>query len=69
MELLVIKSGADYIRIAEEEYHRCGLNKASVFPLDQLDNVREYVRQMEGRDFESVTIKKLIITEKTYKKK
>ena len=69
MKLLVIKSGADYIRVAEEEYLRCGLNKASVFPLDQLDNVRKYVRQMEGRDFESVTIKKLKKKKKPFEEK
>ena len=63
MELLVVKSGDNYIRIKEDEYVCCGLDRASVFPVEQSDRVKEYVRELHSRDFEQVSVKKLVITQ------
>jgi len=64
MELLILKSGKEYIRVMENRFLKVGLDKASVFPMDQITQVREHEAQLKARGFESVAIKKLILTEK-----
>ncbi|MCP4718417.1 MAG: hypothetical protein GY860_03080, partial [Desulfobacteraceae bacterium] len=39
------------------------LDKASVFPMDRIKMVKEYEAQLKIQGFESVHIKKLILTE------
>jgi len=51
MELLIIKSGEDYVRVKTEDYILCRLDKASVFPIDNLDVVKNHVRKLEEKDF------------------
>lgn len=63
MELLLIKSGKEYIRIKGNQYLKVGLDKASVFPMDQLETVERYVSDMENHQFKNVVIKKLVLTE------
>lgn len=63
MELLLIKIGEDYIRYKDNQYLRVGLDKASVFPMDQLKKVKRYVSDMENHQFKQVVIKKLVLTE------
>ena len=41
VELIAIKSGHDYIRMIGDGFELCGLNKATVYPLDKLDEARE----------------------------
>jgi len=62
-ELLIIKNKKDYIRIIDGTYHLCNLDKASVFPLDQLNIVNEHVEKAMTTGFKDACIKKLIITE------
>lgn len=66
-ELLIIKSGNDYIRIQGETSIRCGLDKASVFPVTRLETVRETVERLQGQYPLPLVIKKLILTEEDFK--
>lgn len=46
VELLIIKVGSDYLRILGDGFERCGLNKASVYPISQLVEVRAIVTSL-----------------------
>ena len=63
MELLIIKSGASYIRVKEENFLLVTLDKASVFPMEQMPLVKEYEARLKTNGF-TVCIKKLILSEK-----
>ncbi len=63
MELLILKSNTTYIRVKENQFLRVSLDKASVFPMDRIKMVKEYEAQLKIQGFESVHIKKLILTE------
>ena len=63
MELLILKSNTTYIRIKENQFLLVNLDKASVFPMDQINLVKEYKAQLKIQGFESVSIKKLILSE------
>lgn len=65
-ELLIIKINEDYIRFKNSEYFRCTLDKASVFPMDKLDTVKEHVNELGIKGFSPVSVLKLILTEKPY---
>ena len=64
MELLIIKSGKDYIRFKDENYLLVKLDKASVFPLDQMDVVLQHKSILMEKGLENVCIKKLVLSEK-----
>jgi len=64
MELLILKSGATYIRIKEHQFERVNLDKASVFPFAQMHQVKAYEARLKTNGFESVCIKRLILSEK-----
>ncbi len=64
MELLILKSNTTYIRVKENQFLRVSLDKASVFPMDKINLVKEYKAQLKTQGFESVGIKKLILSEK-----
>ena len=40
-ELLVVKVGDEYIRFLETGFEYCSMNKASVFPLESIEEVKE----------------------------
>lgn len=63
MELLIIKSGEDYIRVKTENYNLCRLDKASVFPIDNLDVVKKHVKKLKEKDFPRIAIYKLKLIE------
>ncbi len=63
MNLLILKSGTSYIRVREKQFLLVGLDKASVFPMDQITRVRKYETRLKILGFESVIIKKLILSE------
>ncbi|THB74136.1 MAG: hypothetical protein D3926_22535 [Desulfobacteraceae bacterium] len=65
-ELLIIRAGADYIRVKDDGFNRCGLEKASVYPVDQVEKVRGLACELETQGFEAVVIKKLILTEEAF---
>lgn len=63
MELLILKSGPDYIRNKDGAFLRTGLDKASVFPMDQMMLVQQYAETLKCLGFEKIAIKKLVLTE------
>ncbi len=63
IKLLIIKSGLEYIRIKEEAYLLCGIDKASVFPMEKLSEVKRQVELIADSDFRDVSIRKLVLTE------
>lgn len=63
MELLILKSGPDYIRFKDGAFIRAGLDKASVFPMDRIRLVQEHAESMKNLGFDKISIKKLILTE------
>ncbi len=65
-ELLIIKAGNQYFRFKDRQYHTCELNKASVFPLDKIDVVRELINRLLEDGIAKPQITKLTITEEPY---
>ncbi len=63
MELLILKSENYYIRVRESGFEPVNLDKASVFPMDRMDQVRDHENQLKIQGFKSVRIKKLILSE------
>jgi hypothetical protein len=63
MELLIIKSGRDYIRFKDDKYLLVRLDKASVFPFDQMDVAQKHEACLKEQGFDNVCIRKLILTE------
>jgi hypothetical protein len=63
MELLIITSGSSYIRSREGGYITVNLDKASVFPPEQMDAVEQHAYRLKEQGFFDVKIKKLIVTE------
>ena len=66
MELLIIKSGEQYIRYKDDVFTLCGLDRASVFPMDKLPVVRKHVAVLHGKQFSQVCICKLTLTEEPF---
>jgi hypothetical protein len=66
MELLIIKSGKDYIRVKAENYIRCPLDKASVFPMDKLEEVKTHVEILREKGFRHVSISRLLLSEEPF---
>jgi len=66
MELLIIKSGQDYVRVKTENYILCQLDKASVFPIDNLDEVKKHVKKLQEKDFPLIAIYKLTLKEEPF---
>ncbi len=67
MELLVLKasdgSNVVYLKKEAEGFIFCAMNKASVYPLSAIEDVRRYRKEAEGSGIENVEIFKLHITE------
>lgn len=66
MELLIIRSADQYIRFKDGEYLRVGLDKASVFPLQQLDAVRHHAEAAKAAGLSEISLKKLVLIEKDF---
>ncbi len=66
-ELFIIKNNEDYIKIKKEEYSICALDKASVFPMDKLEQVKTHIEQLKKNGFPSASIYKLLLTEQLFK--
>lgn len=63
MELLILKSGPDYIRHKDGAFFRTGLDKASVFPMDRMMLVLQHAEALKDQGFDQVSIKKIVLTE------
>lgn len=63
MELLIIKSGETYLRFKGEDILEVGLDKASVYPMDQMARVRELEQAARAQGFEKIRVRKLMLKE------
>lgn len=63
MELLVIKTGTDYIRAKEGIYSAVGLDKASVFPVERLAQVKIQLAEVQAGGFPEAALYRLTLTE------
>ena len=63
MELLIIKNGENYIRVKDETFIQCGIEKASVFPCEKLDMVKGYIKILKAKGIKSPAIYRLVIRE------
>jgi hypothetical protein len=63
MELLIIKTGKEYIRIKDGECSPCGLDRASVFPMEKLVWVKEQCRTIQKGAHPRASIYKLTLSE------
>ena len=68
MQLIIIKSGEDYIRVKNECFYRVNLDKASVFPVEQLELVQVYQKKLIREGFKTVSLKKLMISEEDFER-
>lgn len=64
-ELLIVKGGDTYYRFSEGEFSRCSMNKASVFTLDRLGEVRSLCKQVRETG-ETANLMKLTIKEEPF---
>ncbi|GAB6146294.1 hypothetical protein [Desulfocicer niacini] len=62
-QLLIIKTEIDYIRVKDDVYITCKLDKASVFPMEKLETVKAHVATMEKKQGWHGTISRLILRE------
>jgi hypothetical protein len=65
-ELLIIKAGDGYFRFREDSFEPCAMNKASVFPLTQLDQARIWCGRLRDAGTVGVELYKLTIVEEPY---
>lgn len=63
MNLLILKTKNDYLRFKDEQPYIDTLDKASVFPMDQLEKVQRLKKRSTEAGFNDVHIKKLVLTE------
>jgi len=66
MKLLIIKSEDHYIRVKDAQYLLTGLDKASVFPLTELETVKRHAQAAAAAGHSGVRLKKLILTEEDF---
>jgi len=66
MELLIIKNKTEYIRVKEDTYLFVGLDKASVFPLEKIQTVREHIKNLQTQGFKHASIYRLKLIEEPY---
>ena len=63
MDLLIIKTGDHYIRVRQDAYVAMGMDKASVFPMSQLDRVKDHLTKARNSGFPEAAIYRLHLTE------
>ena len=61
--MLILRSGGAYIRAKENGYLQCGIEKASVYPLEKLAEVRRQATELRRQGFEDISIRKLVLSE------
>ncbi len=65
IKLLTLKVGKDYIRQLDDGYQLCNMNKASVYPLEQIATVR-LLEEDILKDGMKPQLVQLTITEEPY---
>ncbi|MEA2114525.1 MAG: hypothetical protein U9P36_03955 [Thermodesulfobacteriota bacterium] len=66
MELLIIKSRDHYFRFKKTTYETCPMNKASVFHLDKVADVKILKKKLVNDGLTDAAIYKLTITEEPF---
>jgi len=64
-ELLIVKEGANYIRFLESGFEYCSMNKASVFPLKSVDELKTRCSEI-GSETKELQLMKLVIREEPF---
>lgn len=64
-KLLIIKSGNEYLRFQGQGFELSPLNKASVFPLGQVEEARNHCAKLAAAGI-AVRLMKLTIIEEPY---
>lgn len=65
--LLLIKAGTNYFRFCGEgRFETCELNKASVYPLGEINVIRKQITELEKAGINNAEIRLLTITEESY---
>ena len=64
-ELLVVKAGDEYIRFIDTGFEYCSMNKASVFPLGQVSEVRKRCADISS-EIQGLQLMKLVIIEEPF---
>jgi hypothetical protein len=64
-ELLVVKAGDTYIRFIDTGFEYCSMNKASVFPLGNIGEVRKRCDDISS-EIQGLQLMKLVITEEPF---
>ena len=65
-ELLIVRSGQSYLRFRPEGHELCSFDKASVFPLEEVERVKSLARKAAVEGKYSLELKKLTIIETPY---
>jgi hypothetical protein len=65
-ELVIIKAGNNYYRFKDGSYFPCDMNKASVFPLERLEEAKELCSTLHQAGIAEASLKKLFIIEEPY---
>ncbi|SDO36245.1 hypothetical protein [Desulforhopalus singaporensis] len=65
IELIVVKAGDDYFRFTQDGFTRCSMNKASVYPLDHLDQAIKGQAELKKAGLDG-KLMKLVITEEPF---
>ena len=63
MDLLIIKTGDNYIRVRQNAYEAVDMDKASVFPMPQIARVKEHLAKARSSGFSEAAIYRLHLTE------
>jgi hypothetical protein len=66
MELLIIKSRDRYFRFKKNIYETCPMNKASVFPLEKVAEIKICKKKLDDDGVTDAEIYRLIITEEPF---
>lgn len=69
MELLIIKSRNHYFRFKKNTYEICPMNKASVFPLEKVVEVKVCKKKLEDDGIADAAIYRLTIIEEPFVEK
>lgn len=65
MELLCLKVNDQYLKIKDNSYEFVSVQKASVYPIDQLDDLK-FICSKFNESLTNLKIKKLIILEEDF---
>ena len=65
-QLFILKSGAEYFRFTEAGYTRCSLQKASVYPMNCLEKVKQLLGQLRNDGTSDAAIVILTLSEELF---